>query len=226
MSQRKETLVGNVKESELYDWTVGTHYGIKVEEVKQMYNKTASEYEQFYTKTGWTAYLHSAKLLDKVLSKLNFEKDCKILDVGAGTGLVGNELHKLGYSNLTGIDLSEEMLAEASKKGIYKDLVEVDMYNVDISIYSQKFDAVISIGTFTAGQLKPEIIPKVSRFVRSGGVVCISFRDITWENPESGFSKQVEEMEKTGVWNLVEKGKFPYHSELGENCYCFVFKVE
>ena len=226
MSQTKDTLVDTKKESELYDWTVGTHYGIKVEEVKQIYDKTASEYEQFYTKTGWVAYIHSAKLFEKVLSKLGFEKDCKILDVGAGTGLVGNEMYKLGYANLTGIDLSEEMLAEASKKGVYKHLVQVDMYNFDISIYSQKFDAVISIGTFTVGQLKPEIIPKLARFVRPGGVVCISFRDITWENPETGFTKQVEEMEKTGVWILVEKGYFSYHSELGENCYCFVFKVE
>ena len=71
------------------------------------------------------------------------------------------------------------MLAEANKKGIYKDLAQVDMYNVDISIYSPKFDAFTSIGTFTAGQLKTEIIkiPKI-REIR-----FFSFRDITRENP-------------------------------------------
>ena len=34
----------------------------------------------------------------------------KIIDVGCGTGLVELELQKLGFSNLAGIDISQEML--------------------------------------------------------------------------------------------------------------------
>ncbi|KAI6649784.1 hypothetical protein LOD99_6573 [Oopsacas minuta] len=213
------------KESELYNWTVKRHHGITVEEVKQIHGRIAGEYEGFYVKTGWKGHIHGAKLLDDVLSKLKFNKDCKILDVGAGTGLVGEEMHKFGYSNITGIDLSEKMLEEASKKGIYKELNPVDMYKDDLSNYSNNFDTVISIGTFTAGQLRPEIMQKVAKFVRTGGVVCFSIRDITWEDTELGFAKQVEEMEKTGVWTVLEKRCLAYHSELGENAYYIACKV-
>lgn len=42
----------------------------------------------------------------------------KILDVGAGTGLVGEELKRLGWVNLTGVDLSEDMLHVAASKRV------------------------------------------------------------------------------------------------------------
>ena len=40
--------------------------------------------------------------------------------MGAGTGLIGIELQKLGYSNLHALDISPEMLKEAKKRNIYK----------------------------------------------------------------------------------------------------------
>ncbi|MGE0495133.1 MAG: class I SAM-dependent methyltransferase [Vulcanimicrobiota bacterium] len=36
-----------------------------------------------------------------------------MLDVGAGTGLVGAELARLGLENLTALDLSQQMLRRA-----------------------------------------------------------------------------------------------------------------
>lgn len=48
--------------------------------------------------------------------------DAKILDAGAGTGLCGESLAVLGYRNLTAIDLSHDMLEQASKSGAYRQL--------------------------------------------------------------------------------------------------------
>ena len=45
-----------------------------------------------------------------VLIKHNHQKDLKILDAGCGTGLVGIELKKHNYSNLDGVDFSQDML--------------------------------------------------------------------------------------------------------------------
>jgi len=36
--------------------------------------------------------------------------DVEILDFGCGTGLVGQCLNEMGYSNISGIDASEKML--------------------------------------------------------------------------------------------------------------------
>ena len=50
--------------------------------------------------------------------------DDRVLDVGAGTGLLGAALAAAGFSRLDGLDLSPAMLEEAARKGVYRDLRE------------------------------------------------------------------------------------------------------
>ena len=48
-----------------------------------------------------------------------FPKDqLKILDAGAGTGLTGTELHKLGCTDIHALDISQEMLNVTKEKGV------------------------------------------------------------------------------------------------------------
>ena len=54
-----------------------------------------------------------------VLKKYALNNKCKILDAGCGTGLVGIELKKCGYSNIEGVDFSQNML-DLIPKSIYK----------------------------------------------------------------------------------------------------------
>ena len=49
-----------------------------------------------------------------------------VLDLGCGTGLMGQELRNCA-SRLDGVDLSEAMLAEAARKGIYDRLEQGDL---------------------------------------------------------------------------------------------------
>ena len=48
--------------------------------------------------------------------------DARILDAGAGTGIVGKLLSDKGYRKIAGIDLSEGMLQQARSKGVYQEL--------------------------------------------------------------------------------------------------------
>ncbi|MDB4224559.1 methyltransferase domain-containing protein, partial [Granulosicoccus sp.] len=50
-----------------------------------------------------------------------------VLDVGAGTGLVGEGLAASGVGPLDAVDLSEEMLAVAATKGVYRDHIAADI---------------------------------------------------------------------------------------------------
>ena len=47
-------------------------------------------------------------------------KEARILDAGAGTGLVGELLARQDYKNLTAMDLSIGMLEEARNKNCYQ----------------------------------------------------------------------------------------------------------
>ena len=45
-----------------------------------------------------------------------------VIDLGCGTGLVGEKLKELGFIKITGLDCSEGMLFEAEQKAYYSSL--------------------------------------------------------------------------------------------------------
>lgn len=60
-----------------------------------------------------------AKWLHNALKEVLQDKpkdQIKIIDAGAGTGLMGVEFKKLGYTNLSALDISSGMLNEARRK--------------------------------------------------------------------------------------------------------------
>lgn len=62
-------------------------------------------------KTGWGAYKNAAECF----CQLNLPKDIEILDCGAGTGLLGQELYRKGFTNLRALDGCPKMLEQAKK---------------------------------------------------------------------------------------------------------------
>ena len=87
---------------------------------------------------GYRAPLAAAELLDLHLDS----KSARILDAGCGTGLAGQELTRLGYQDLIGLDYSADMLAQAKLKDVYQDLLQRDLTK-PLDIDRNRFDAVI-----------------------------------------------------------------------------------
>ena len=90
-------------------------HGSKVDS-QTLYDQWAGRYNtELINEYGYIApFITVDKLKD-----FHLDKDIEIIDVGCGTGLVGLELHKLGYSNIDGYDISQEMLKAAKKTKIY-----------------------------------------------------------------------------------------------------------
>ncbi|KAJ7323085.1 ubiE/COQ5 methyltransferase [Desmophyllum pertusum] len=63
------------------------------------------------------------KAAESIFSAVMGKDALKLLDIGAGTGLVGQKLAARGFTNLEAIDLSPKMLAVAEKKNLYQKLV-------------------------------------------------------------------------------------------------------
>ena len=108
--------------------------------------------------------------LDAVLTKFHptYHKDMKILDVGAGTGVLGEYLKEHGYTNVDALDVSEGMLAIAEKKNVYKKLICGSQEENDVK--TGEYDAVLSSGAFAVELIKPEGLCEVARQVKPGKV--------------------------------------------------------
>jgi len=88
-------------------------------------------------------YAEAQVFMDNITQYLNLPDDAKILDLACGKGRHSIYLNELGY-DVTGADLSENSIAEASKHSNEKLHFEVHDMRVP---FEQKFDAVFNLFT-------------------------------------------------------------------------------
>ncbi len=127
--------------------------------------------------------------------------DARILDAGAGTGLVGQMLSQDKYSDLVAMDLSAGMLEEARKKGAYREFHQMVM-GQRLDFATDSFDAVVSVGVLTVGHAPPDSLDELIRVTKPGGHVVFSLRPDVYE--EAGFKEKQAQLEQSGDWKLVE----------------------
>ena len=120
---------------------------------------------------GYVAFKTCTPIFHQLLQEINNDRtsDLRILDVGAGTGLVGSFLRDHGYSNIDALDISQKMLDEAKKLNIYKDMFCVALGEKPIpGIENDQYDAAICVGTLTVGHVKPVALDEIVRIVKPG----------------------------------------------------------
>jgi ubiquinone/menaquinone biosynthesis C-methylase UbiE len=110
---------------------------------KQWYELLFENYGQKYDNENFAQ--GTVGECDFIEKELKFDKSLKLLDVGCGTGRHSIELSKRGYS-ITGIDLSESLLAKAKEKAVKHDLV-IDFLKHDARDlpFNNEFDVAIML---------------------------------------------------------------------------------
>ncbi len=127
----------------------------------------------------------------------------RILDAGAGTGLIGELLFAKGYRELVAMDLSKGMLEQARKKNAYKEFHQMVM-GEPLDFQTDWFDAVISAGALTEGHAPADSLDELVRITKPGGHIIYTLRTDLYEG--AGFKEKNNSLVQLGKWTLVEKG--------------------
>jgi len=141
-----------------------------------------------------------------LLKKYALDNNCKILDAGCGTGLVGIELNKCGYSNIDGVDFSQDML-DLVPKNIYKKVEKVDL-NKPLKFSSNMYDVVTCVGTFTYGHVKSHALDELIRIIKNKGFICFTINEGIYE--KYGFDIKIKNLSDNKVWNVKKFFKSNY----------------
>lgn len=96
-----------------------------------------------------------------------------VLDLGAGTGLVGERLAARGIGPVDGVDISPEMLGQARGKRVYRRLIAGDV-TAGLTLPANSYAGIVSAGTFTLGHLGPDVLPELLRIARPGALFALS----------------------------------------------------
>jgi 2-polyprenyl-3-methyl-5-hydroxy-6-metoxy-1,4-benzoquinol methylase len=139
----------------------------------QWYEALFEDYAQKYETECYTQ--GTSGECDFIEQEIKFNKSLKIIDIGCGTGRHSIELSKRGYS-VTGIDLSESMLAKAKEKAELNNLkigfIKHDARNLP---FSNEFDVAIMLceGGFPlmeTDEMNFEILKNITKSLTDKGV--------------------------------------------------------
>ena len=125
-----------------------------------------------------------------------------LLDAGCGTGLSGPSLKALGYGDIAGLDLSEDMLKLAGSRNAYSELKKA-MLGDPLPWPDGHFRAFFSTGVFTIGHAPASGLRELVRITKSGGHAIFTVRDQVFES--GGFQAVFDELTEANKWRLVEQ---------------------
>ena len=161
------------------------------------------------------------KETSEIFNKYEKNKDILIFDAGCGTGLVGIELNKYGFKNFHGADLSQTLL-DSVPNNLYQKLTKVDL-NKTIDAKDNSYDAVMCVGTFTFGHVKPNALDEFVRITKSGGLICFTINEGIHE--EYGFDKKIISLNESNKWKELEFFKSDYIASKDVNAWLGLYRV-
>lgn len=191
------------------------------EDHKRLYAEWAEDYDEgFAEQKDYQLHIRTAQAFVGVGGQ------GPVLDAGAGTGLCGEVLADLDVGPIDAADISTEMLGQAMRKGIYRDVIEADL-NRGIPVPPDNYSGIVSSGTFTLGHLGPEVLPALLRVARPGAQFALSINTKHFE--VSRFAHALQNMERSQIINLkLPKVRIYGHQSAGPNkddtAYIALFK--
>ena len=189
------------------------------EEIMKYYDEwgTNNKYDKDMVEWDYTGPKETVDTFKKYANN----KEIKIYDAGCGTGLVGVELKKSGYTNFDGVDLSQKLL-DLIPNGLYKNLSKTDL-NQPLNISDNEYGSVLCVGTFTFGHVKPQALDEFIRITKSNGLICFTINEGIYE--EYGFDKKIETLKKNDKWKEIEFFKSDYIASKDVNAWLGLYKV-
>ena len=187
------------------------------EDIMKHYDQWGDKYDRDMVEWNYTGPQETVNIFKKYVSR----KDIKIFDAGCGTGLVGIELKKFGYTNIDGADLSKKLL-DLVPKGFYNKLEQIDL-NKPLNKKSNIYDAALCVGTFTFGHVKPQALDELIRVVKNKGLICFTVNEGIYE--EYGFDKKIKELTKNKLWNVKEFFKSDYITSKDVNAWLCLAEI-
>tara|TARA_Y100000590_G_scaffold77116_1_gene85364 strand:+ start:50 stop:679 length:630 start_codon:yes stop_codon:yes gene_type:complete len=189
------------------------------EEVMKYYDEwgTNNKYDQDMIDWDYTGPKETVEIFKNHAKN----KEIKIYDAGCGTGLVGVELKKYGYNNFDGVDLSQKLL-DLVPHGLYKNLSKTDL-NKPLNIKDNEYDAVLCVGTFTFGHVKPPALDEFIRISKNKGLLCFTINEGIYE--EYGFDKKIKELTEKNLWKKKEFFKSNYIASKNVNAWLGLYEV-
>jgi predicted TPR repeat methyltransferase len=174
-------------------------------------------YEQlFYEHLECSSPETVARLLEQELGRSGVDADSLgVLDVGAGNGMVGEQLAKVGADTIVGVDLIPQAAAaaERDRSGVYDDYLVVDLTALDDEtrrdLESRELNALTCVAALGFGDIPPAALAAAYDLLVPGGWLAFSIKeDFLEESGGSGFARLIRELVDRGMVEIRAQQRY------------------
>ena len=181
------------------------------------YDDWAASYDAEISENGYATPGRCAEALARHLS----DKTAPILDFGCGTGLSGLALATQGFTAIDGIDPSAGMLAEAAKRGLYRNLIHIEP-GADIPGAPGTYAAIAAIGVIGVGAAPPAVLDQIANALLPGGLLVFSYNDHALADPACAAKR--DELLARGTMRLIEESYGDHLPGINLNSSVYIFE--
>lgn len=141
----------------------------------------------------------------------------RVLDLGAGNGLMAEELTEMGAELIVGADIIPEA-AEAARRdrpGMYEEYFVLDMTRLTADqrseMRSYRFNCLTCVAALGFGDIPTRAFAEAYNLLAPGGWVAFNIKeDFLGNGDRSGFARLLEKMASRGVLSIRGRRRYPH----------------
>src|SRR3954453_18953797 len=159
-----------------------------------------------------------SELLEQELRDENVApSNLRVLDLGAGNGMVGEQLAELGVDTIVGIDLLPEAAAaaERDRPGIYERYHVLDLTALTDDrrrqLASHRCNSLVPVAAPGLGHTPPLAFAEAFNLVADGGWIAFNIKEHFLDDGEpTGFSRLIGKLLETGIIEKRAEKVYPH----------------
>lgn len=193
-------------------------------------------YEQlFYERLKCQSPKKVAEILHKSVDQENENfSELRILDFGAGNGLMAEELKKHGVSRLVGVDILQEAYEATVRDhpGLYDAYYVEDFtkLNNDVrdEISSWSFDCMTTVAALGYGDIPVKAFVEAYNIIKNKGWISFNIKETFLDNSDdTGFSKMIRELILSEYMDIYHLERYKHRFSIeGEPLYYFAIAAK
>ncbi len=173
----------------------------------------------FYERLNCNSPSVICQLLEKQLDKSKFDtSDLVVLDVGAGNGIVGEELKKIGAGTIVGLDIIEEAEEAAlrDRPDVYEKYYTTDLTDLsgkeEKELGSADFNCMTIVAALGFDDIPPNAFAEGYNFLSSPGWFAFNIKEdfLEEKRDKTGFCKLINEMVDENILDIKEQKHYTH----------------
>lgn len=173
------------------------------------------------------------RLLEDVIEDTDITpEELRVLDLGAGNGMVGEEFADLGAQSIVGVDILDAAAeaAERDRPDVYEEYIVTDMTHLSVRqrawFRTFEFNCLTCVAALGFGDVPPDAFIAAYNLVATGGFVAFNIKEEFLNGKDtSDFSELIQAMCNDGIVDVQKRVRYRHRLSINGDPLYYVAMI-